>query len=77
MATPNKNLKAVFAYLGLTNLAVSKALNLDPSLVSRYLSGHRQLKASSPQMDTIADFILERRRSRLNADNTEEPGINW
>ena len=62
MATPNKNLKAVFAYLGLTNLAVSNALNLDPSLVSRYLSGHRQLKAASPQMDAIADFILERGR---------------
>ena len=59
MATPNKNLKTVFEYLGLTNLAVSKALNLDPSLVSRYLSGHRQLKAASPQMDAIADFILE------------------
>jgi len=59
MATPNKNLKAVFEYLGLSNLAVSKALNLDPSLVSRYLSGHRQLKAASPQMDAIADFILE------------------
>lgn len=62
MATPNKNLKAVFEYLGLSNLAVSKALNLDPSLVSRYLSGHRQLKAASPQMDAIADFILERGR---------------
>ena len=62
MATPNKNLKAVFEYFGLTNLAVSKALNLDPSLVSRYLSGHRQLKAASPQMDAIADLILERGR---------------
>lgn len=58
MAVPNKNLKAAFEYLGLTNLAVSKALNLDPSLISRYLSGHRQLKAASPQMDAIADFIL-------------------
>ena len=62
MATPNKNLKAVFAYLGLTNLAVSNALNLDPSLVIRYLSGQRQLKPASPQMDAIADFILERAR---------------
>jgi transcriptional regulator with XRE-family HTH domain len=58
MATPNKNLKAVFEYLGLTNLAVAKALNIDPSLISRYLSGHRQLKVASPQMNAIADFIL-------------------
>ena len=58
MATPNKNLKAVFEHLGLTNLAVAKALNIDPSLISRYLSGNRQLKAASPQMDAIADHIL-------------------
>jgi transcriptional regulator with XRE-family HTH domain len=58
MATPNKNLKAVFEYLGLTNLAVAKALNIDPSLISRYLSGHRQFKVASPQMDAIADYIL-------------------
>ena len=57
MATPNKNLKAVFEYLGLTNLAVAKALNIDPSLISRYLSGHRQFKVASPQMElrTISD----------------------
>jgi transcriptional regulator with XRE-family HTH domain len=58
MATPNRNLKAVFEYLGLTNLAVAKALNIDPSLISRYLSGHRQFKVASPQMDAIADYIL-------------------
>ena len=58
MATPNKNLKAIFEYLGLTNLAVAKALAIDPSLISRYLSGHRQFKVASPQMDAIADYIL-------------------
>jgi hypothetical protein len=58
MATPNKNLKAVFEYLGLTNLGWQRRLNNDPSLISRYLSRHRQLKVASPQMNAIADFIL-------------------
>lgn len=62
MVTPNENLKSVLAHFGITNLALSKALELDPSLVSRYLSGHRQLKAASPQMEAIADFILSRSR---------------
>lgn len=62
MATPNENLKSVMGHFGLTNLALAKALELDPSLVSRYLSGQRQLKAASPQMEAIADFILTRSR---------------
>lgn len=62
MATPNENLKSVLEHFGLTNLALAKALELDPSLVSRYLSGHRQLKAASPQMEAIAGFILTRSR---------------
>ena len=60
MAIPNENLKLVMEHFGLTNLALAKALELDPSLVSRYLSGQRQLKAASPQMEALADFILTR-----------------
>jgi hypothetical protein len=62
VATPNENLKSVLEHFGLTNLALAKALELDPSLVSRYLSGHRQLKAASLQMEALADFILSRSR---------------
>ena len=60
MVSPNKNLKAVVEHFGLANIELARALDFDPSLVSRYLSGHRQLKAASPQMDAIAEFILER-----------------
>ena len=60
MAIPNRNLKSVFDYLGLSNIEVAKALHYDPSLISRYLSGQRHLKAASPQLDAIAELLLAR-----------------
>lgn len=57
---PNRNLKSVLELVGISNLAFAKALDLDPSLISRYLSGERRLIAASTQMAAIADFILER-----------------
>ena len=60
MAIPNENLKSVMEHFGLTNLVLAKALELDPSLVSRYLSGQRQLKSASPHIEALADFILTR-----------------
>lgn len=60
MAAPNKNLKAILEYTGLSNIELAKALNFDPSLVSRYLSGQRQLKAASSQMEAIVDYILSK-----------------
>lgn len=72
MAIPNENLKSVMEHFGLTNLALAKALELDPSLVSRYLSGQRQLKAASPQMEAIADFILTRGKRVADMDWLKE-----
>lgn len=72
MAMPNENLKSVMEHFGLTNLALAKALELDPSLVSRYLSGQRQLKAASPQMEAIADFILTRSKRVADLDWLKE-----
>jgi len=59
MGKPNEHLRMTLEYMGLTNLAMAKALDFDPSLISRYLSGQRRLPAASPQMDAIADFLLE------------------
>jgi hypothetical protein len=59
-------------HFGLTNHALAKALGLDPSLVSRYLSGQRQLKAASPQMEAIADFILIRSKRVADMDWLKE-----
>ena len=60
MSIPNRNLRSVFDYLGLSNIEVAKTLHYDPSLISRYLSGQRHLKAASPQLDAIAELILSR-----------------
>ncbi|HRY20347.1 MAG TPA: hypothetical protein P5198_02445 [Flexilinea sp.] len=57
---PNENLKSVLEFLEISNLALAKALDLDPSLISRYLSGERRLFAASAQMNAIADFIIKR-----------------
>lgn len=51
------------------NLEMSKATGIDPSLISRYVSGHRTLKANSKQAEVIAEYILNR------ADTSER--IEW
>lgn len=69
MATPNKNFKAVLEYIGITNLELAKALDYDPSLISRYLNGHRVFKAASEQMDAISEYILSRAKRMQD--------VNW
>jgi len=53
-----ENLRAVIRYFNITNSELSRALAVDPSLVSRWLSGGRKLRAASPQMDALAEYIL-------------------
>lgn len=60
MAYPNENLKLVMDYFGITNKEMSRALAVDPSLVSRWLNGQRKLKALSASMDVLAEYILTR-----------------
>jgi len=68
MATPNKRFRAVLEYLGITNVELAKALDCDPSLISRCLSGQRALKAASLQMDAIAEYILSRAKRMQDVD---------
>lgn len=63
------NLKKTLDYFGISNIELSKGTNIDPSLISRYLSGQRQLKASSWQADSIAEYIMKM------ADSGEK--IDW
>lgn len=58
MKKPNDNLKAVLEYFGLTNLAVSKATDIDPSIISRMINGSRGLPAASHHAEALADFIV-------------------
>ena len=54
----NTNLKTVITKFELTNLDVARATGLDPSLISRYISGNRKLKRSSRQAGDIAEFLM-------------------
>jgi len=47
-------------YFGVTNSELSRALAVDPSLVSRWLNGQRKLSAASVTMDALAEFVLSR-----------------
>lgn len=58
MTQSTENLKAVLDYYSIAQNELAQALDIDPSLVSRWLSGERRLRASSPQMDALAEYIL-------------------
>lgn len=58
MTNPGKNLKSVIEYFGVSKNEMARALGVDPSLISRWISSERRLRAASPQMDALADYIL-------------------
>lgn len=60
MTNPAENLKSVMEYFGITNNELAKAIEVDPSLVSRWLSGQRRIKAASASMDSLVEYILNR-----------------
>ena len=65
----SSNLKTVLSTFQLTNLDLAKATGIDPSLISRYISGNRKLKQKSKQAEDIAEFLLTK------ADTVER--IDW
>lgn len=65
----NSNLKTVLVTFQLTNLDLAKATGIDPSLISRYISGNRKLRQKSKQAEDIAEFLLTK------ADSVER--IDW
>lgn len=52
------NLKMILSNFRITNLDLAKATGIDPSLVSRYISGNRKLRSTGRHADAIADYIL-------------------
>ena len=63
------NLRGLLDYFQLTNIDLAKATDIDPSLISRYLSGSRKLRHTSKQAADIAEFLLTK------ADTLEK--IDW
>lgn len=69
MTKDTSNLKEVMVSFQISNTDLAKAVQLDPSLISRYVSGNRILKADSKHADAIAEYLL------IKADTAER--IGW
>ena len=69
MTKDTSNLKEVMISFQISNTDLAKAVQLDPSLISRYVSGNRILKADSKHADAIAEYLL------IKADTAER--IGW
>ena len=67
--TENSNLKTALLYFQISNADLAKAVGIDPSLISRYISGSRKLKKNSKQAEEITEYLLSR------ADTVEK--IDW
>lgn len=63
MTDATKKLKTVMDYFSIGGNQLAKALDVDPSLVSRWLSGKRKLRAASARMDALAEYVLAQSRS--------------
>ncbi len=68
MADPAANLKSVLDHFIISNNELAKALSVDPSLVCRWIKGERKLKAASPAMVALAEFVLQRSRRILDIE---------
>lgn len=51
-------LEAIMTIMNCNNSRLGKGINVDPSLISRWKSGNRQLKSNSPYIPLIIDFLL-------------------
>ena len=55
-------------HLDISNIALAKALNIDPSLISRWLTGKRQIKLSSEALNKVSDYLMDKIQSMNYSD---------
>jgi len=60
MSDPATNLKKTLDKLDISNIVLAKTINVDPSLISRWLNGRRQLRLSSETLPTLSDFLINK-----------------
>ena len=61
-----KNLKKLMTQLKISNAQLAKALNVDPSLVSRWLKGGCGERRGAEHAMAIEEFVLRRKLSPEN-----------
>ena len=54
------NLKRILEYLDITNVVLARAINVDASLISRWLNGQRQLKFSSDILNSLTEYLMDK-----------------
>ncbi len=60
MHNSSSNLKILVEHLAINQNEMARSLEIDPSLVCRWISGQRNLKITSPQMDGLVEYILNK-----------------
>ena len=53
-----QKLSALMHLFKLSNSKLARGINVDPSLISRWKSGERQMSPNSPHVPAIASYIL-------------------
>lgn len=68
MKTDTQHLRSLLEYFEIRNKSVAAALNIHPSLVTKWLNNERLIGVNSKYLEPLADFILTR---NLTAADTE------
>ena len=68
MSKSAQNLKRIMEYMDIPNVTLAKCINVDASLVSRWLSSKRQLKLSSGVLQTLTEYLLDK---TMRANSTD------
>ncbi|MCL1791898.1 MAG: helix-turn-helix domain-containing protein [Peptococcaceae bacterium] len=54
------NLKRLLEHMDISNAALARSINVDASLISRWMSGQRQLKLASEINDKLAAYLMNK-----------------
>ncbi|MCL2159818.1 MAG: helix-turn-helix domain-containing protein [Oscillospiraceae bacterium] len=60
MNNTSLNLKRVLEFFNISNASLAKAINIDASLVSRWITGKRQLNFTSDILSKLAEYLLDK-----------------
>ena len=55
------NLRTLLEYFEIPNRDLAQAINISPSMVSKWVQGKRALRMSSGSVTAIADYVLSKR----------------
>jgi len=60
MGKASSRLEKILKYLEISNITLARAIVVDASLVSRWVSGQRHLRLSSRSLNKLSDYLMDR-----------------